>query len=68
MGEPLSLNCTVPVGMPAPGAALTVAVNVTDWPNIEGFKEDVTLVVVLAGFTTCETADEVLVAKFVSPA
>src|SRR4051812_50151391 len=29
-----SLNVTVPVGVPAPGLeTLTVAVNVTDWPN-----------------------------------
>ena len=30
---PPLLNATLPVGVPAPGAlALTVAVNVTDWP------------------------------------
>ncbi len=42
---PPSLNCTVPLGVPAPGAtAETVAVNVTDWPETEGFTEDETLV------------------------
>ena len=32
-----SLKVTVPVGVPPPGAgAVTVAVNVTDWPTTEG--------------------------------
>jgi hypothetical protein len=36
-----SLKVTVPVGVPAPGlAALTVAVNVTDWPNTDGFADE----------------------------
>jgi hypothetical protein len=39
-----SLNVTVPVGVP--GDPVTVAVNVTDWPYVEGLGEDVTLVVV----------------------
>ena len=44
-----SLNVTVPVAVPLPGAtAATVAVNVTDWPNTDGFTEDVKVVVVLA--------------------
>jgi len=30
-----SMNVTVPVGVPAPD--VTVAVNVTDWPNTDGF-------------------------------
>ena len=31
-----SLNVTVPVGVPAPGAVtVTVAVKVTDWPTFE---------------------------------
>ena len=42
-----SRKVTVPVGVPAPGAfALTVAVNVTLWPNTEGLVAEVTLVVV----------------------
>ena len=33
-----SLNVTVPLGLPLPGAtAATVAVNVTDWPEADGF-------------------------------
>lgn len=44
-----SLNVTVPVGLPAPGAtAATVAVNVTDCPKFDGFAPDATVVVVLA--------------------
>ena len=44
-----SRNVTVPVGVPAPGeTALTVAVNVTDWPNTDGFTELVTLEELLA--------------------
>jgi hypothetical protein len=35
-----SLNITVPDGVPAV-EDFTVAVNVTDWPKIEGFSEDV---------------------------
>ncbi len=35
------MNVTMPVGMPEPGAlAVTVAVNVTDWPKTEGLTED----------------------------
>jgi hypothetical protein len=44
--DPPSRNCTVPVGVPPP--EVTVAVNVTDCPNVEGFGDDVTVVVVLA--------------------
>jgi hypothetical protein len=47
-----SLKVTVPVGAPAPGATtFTVAVKVTDWPVIDGFRDEATLVVVLALFT-----------------
>src|SRR5437868_11647148 len=44
-----SLKVTVPVGVPEPGAlAVTVAVNVTDWPKTDGAGavEDTTVVVV----------------------
>jgi hypothetical protein len=55
-GEPNALpsieNCTVPVGVPAPDA--TLAVKLTAWPYVEGFRLEPTVVVVLAvaGFTT----------------
>ena len=43
-----SLKVTVPLGMPAPGAAAaTVAVNVVDWPKRVGLTELVRPVVVL---------------------
>src|SRR5689334_15022701 len=63
-----SLKVTVPVGVPLPGAtALTVAVIVTDWPNTDGFTEDASAVVLPALLTFCVKAEEVLVAKLVSP-
>ena len=64
-----SKKFTVPVGVPAPGAvAVTVAVNVTDWPKTDGFAEETTAVLVAAWFTVCVIAGEVLPVKFVSPA
>ena len=39
-----SLNVTVPVGVPAPGAlTVTVAVNVTDWPKTDGLADEVSV-------------------------
>jgi hypothetical protein len=65
-----SLNVTVPLGVPAPGAtALTVAVNVTDWPETDGFAEEVGVAVVVeAWFTAWETPEELLLLKLASPA
>jgi hypothetical protein len=56
-GEPNALpsiaNCTVPVGVPAPGAAaVTFAVKLTVWPYFEGFRLEATVVVELALLTT----------------
>src|SRR5206468_2418571 len=65
-----SLNVTVPVGMPAPGEdAVTVAVNVTPWPNTDGLTLDMSAVCVFALFTTCglPASDPLLPLKFVSP-
>jgi hypothetical protein len=45
-------NVTVPVGVPAPGlTALTVAVKVTLCVEVDGFSEEVTVVLVLALLT-----------------
>ena len=55
------LNVTVPVGVPVP-VCVTVAVNMTDWPNIEGFFEDVTLVVVVFAIFSA-SVEEMLVVK-----
>src|SRR5262249_41671769 len=67
-GLPLSVNDTVPVGMPTPGAlADTVVEKVTDWPKTVGSIVVLTLVdVVFALFTTCVTPP-VLPEKLVSP-
>ena len=62
-----SLNVTEPVGTPVAGATgLTVAVNVTACPAVEGLGVDVSVVVVDA-LTTCVTAAEVLARKFPPP-
>ncbi len=63
-----SLNVTVPEGVPAPGAvAVTVAVNVTDWPKVEGFTLDKTVVCVPALFTVSAYAGDALLLSFRSP-
>jgi hypothetical protein len=42
---PPTLKLTEPLGMPDPlPVTVTVAVNVTDWPNTEGFVPEVTVV------------------------
>jgi hypothetical protein len=59
---------TVPLGVPAPPAvALTVPVNVTDWPDTEGFTDEVTVVAVCDWFTVCVKTGDVLVVKLVFP-
>ena len=70
IGLPPSRNVTVPVEVPAPGVTgETVAVNVTDWPNTDGFTDEVTVVAVSALFTTCglPVREPVLPLKFPSP-
>jgi hypothetical protein len=63
-----SMKATEPPGVPPPGAtALTVAVSATDWPKVDGFTDDVSVVVVLAWFTVCVRAADALPLKFVSP-
>src|SRR4051812_1930992 len=62
-----SLNCTVAVGAPDPGAVtVTVAVNVTGCPTNDGFNEEVTAVDVDALATVCATV-LLLILKFASP-
>lgn len=51
-----SLNVTVPVHV----EGVTVAVNFTDDPYVEGFAEEVTVMVEFALFTVCVSVDEVL--------
>ncbi len=60
------MNFTVPVGVPVV-ADFTVAVNVTVWPEFDGFIDEATLLVVPALFTTCFNTAEVLPTNFESP-
>ena len=63
-----SLNVTVPVGTPAAGGTgLTVAVNVTACPVVEGFGVEVRLVLVFRRFTAWVTTGEVLPRKLGLP-
>ena len=65
-----SMKVTEPVGVGPPvdgGAGLMVAVKVTAWPMLEGFAEEVRVVVVLACWTVCVIAVEVLGEKLVLP-
>ena len=64
-----SLTVTLPVGVPAPGAAgATVKFTATTCPTFDGSGlSDVMVVVVLAGLTVCEFAAEVLPLKLASP-
>lgn len=64
-----SRKVTVPVGVPAPGATPpTFAVSITVCPRIDGLGDADTVVVVPAWLTTCVSANDVLGAKFTSPA
>jgi hypothetical protein len=47
--------------------ALTFTVNVTDWPDTEGFTDEVTEVAVCDWFTVCVRTGDVLVVKLVFP-
>src|SRR4029077_13627284 len=65
--DPLTKNCTVPVGGSRLGArGATVAVKLTGCPSDEGLTDEVTVVVVPAAPTVCVTVP-VLAAKFGSP-
>lgn len=59
------LKRTLPVGV-GPEAAVTVAVNVTVFPDTDGFGELVTVVTVGTN-TTCVKTGETLVASFELP-
>lgn len=58
-----SMNVTIPVAV----FGTTVAVNVTDVPNVEGFGDALTDVVLLALVTTCDNAADVLEESLASP-
>ena len=59
--EAPSKNDTVPVGVPAPVVTVTLAVNVTDWPNAEGLLEEERAVLVSPWLTNCDRAGDVAV-------
>lgn len=63
-----SLKMTVPAGAIVPAEGVTVVVNVTAWPYVEGFGEDVTLVLVAIALTVCVNTGEMLPLKLVLPA
>ena len=60
---PPSKNCTVPVA----DEGDTVAVNVTFWPEVDGFRLEAIVVVVAALLTIFVKAAEILPAKVESP-
>jgi hypothetical protein len=57
------LNVTVPVAV----VGDNVAVNVTDAPNPDGFRDEASVVVVVALLTVCVSVLDVLVLSLVSP-
>ncbi len=60
----VSLNCTLPPAVDGD----TVAVNVTDWPSVDGFCDEETVVAVVdIKLTVCVSGAEMLTALFVSP-
>ena len=61
-----SLKVTLPVGV-APEFGCTWAVKVTEFPWVDGFSEETTVVTVTALLTVCDKALEVLVRKSVLP-
>jgi hypothetical protein len=60
---PLRMKFTYPVGV-APMDGVTVAVNVTEAPYVDGFSEEVSAVVVVGGFTTWRRGAEVVDRSF----
>jgi hypothetical protein len=58
-----SLNVTVPVAV----VGVTVAVNVTEAPNADGFADEASVTVVFVLFTVCVRVVDVLLLSFVSP-
>src|SRR5438128_305979 len=69
MTLPPSLKLTFPVGVPPPGgAAVTVALKITGWPNTEVAGDAVRTAFVPEGLTVTVWALELLALKLPSPA
>lgn len=64
---PFDVNVTVPLGAKGEFGAVSVAVKVTDCPEVDGFGDPVTAVVLLALLTVCARDALVLPLKFASP-
>ena len=61
IGAELFAKVTVPVGVPDPGTlAVTAAVNVTDWPIVDGFRLDERLMAGASVKGTVCVVDEVI--------
>jgi hypothetical protein len=58
-----SMNVTVPVAV----VGVTVAVNVTEVPNVDGFADEASVTVVFVLFTVWVSTEDVLPLWFVSP-
>jgi hypothetical protein len=58
-----SMNVTVPVAV----VGVTVAVNVTDEPYVDGFVDEASVTVVFVLFTVWVSTEDVLLLSFVSP-
>jgi len=58
-----SVNVTVPVAV----VGVTVAVNVTEAPNADGFADEASVTVVFVLFTVCVRVVDVPLLSFVSP-
>jgi hypothetical protein len=58
-----SVNVTAPVAV----VGVTVAVNVTDEPYVDGFADEASVTVVFVLFTVCVRVVDVLPLSFVSP-
>jgi len=61
-----SMKLTVPTGVPVV-VDFTVAVNVTVSPEVDGFADDTTFVVLPALLITCESTVDVLVENVALP-
>lgn len=61
-----SMNVTIPVGVVDP-LVITVAVNITEEPDMEVFALEAKVVVVIAVLTVWVNTEEVLPAWFASP-
>ena len=60
------LKVTLPLGVPP--VEVTVAAKVTAAPNVEGFKDELSAMELVACLTVCVSTEEVLVTKLLLPA